>query len=122
MKTIIAGSRTINDYNLVKETIKESEFSITKIYSGRAKGVDSLGERYAKEHGIIYEICEPQWHIHGKKAAVLRNSLMAQNADALILIWDGLDGMSKNMLDNAKREGLTIHEHNEMKKNIQCLF
>lgn len=43
MITIVAGSRSITDYEIVKEAIEKSEFDITCIVSGGAKGVDSLG-------------------------------------------------------------------------------
>jgi predicted Rossmann fold nucleotide-binding protein DprA/Smf involved in DNA uptake len=52
MKTIIAGSREINDYEFLKKVIKESEFEITEVISGTARGVDKLGERFAEENHI----------------------------------------------------------------------
>ena len=44
MKVIIAGSRDIIDYQLVVDTIKESNFIITEVVCGEASGVDSLGK------------------------------------------------------------------------------
>lgn len=52
MITIIAGSRSITDYEIVKEAIEKSGFDITCIVSGGAKDVDSLGEQYARENGV----------------------------------------------------------------------
>ena len=52
MKTIIAGSRDLTDYNLVKLAVEESGFEIAEVVSGGARGVDRLGERWAKEHGV----------------------------------------------------------------------
>ena len=52
MRVIIAGSRVIKDYELVKKAIVDSKFDITEVVCGMASGVDSLGERYAKEHDI----------------------------------------------------------------------
>ena len=34
MKVIIAGSRNIVDYEVVKEAIEESQFTIKKLYQG----------------------------------------------------------------------------------------
>ncbi len=57
MKVIIAGSRNITDYSLVKTAIQESAFEIDCVVSGMAKGVDSLGESWAeknkKKHYIL---------------------------------------------------------------------
>jgi predicted Rossmann fold nucleotide-binding protein DprA/Smf involved in DNA uptake len=52
MKTIIAGSRYIQDYSLLDKVIKKSGFKITEIISGTAKGVDRLGEKYALDNNI----------------------------------------------------------------------
>ena len=52
MITIVAGSRSITNYEIVKEAIEKSGFDIISIVSGGARGVDSLGERYARENGI----------------------------------------------------------------------
>ena len=52
MKTIIAGSRRITDYEIIKESIKESPYSISEIVSGGARGVDKLGEKWAWENNI----------------------------------------------------------------------
>ena len=47
MKVIIAGSRDITDYSLVCRAISESKFDITEVISGTARGVDTLGEKWA---------------------------------------------------------------------------
>ena len=55
-KIIVAGSRTFNDYNLLKFTLdmlirkypKEDKLAFI---SGTAKGADFLGEQYAKSIG-----------------------------------------------------------------------
>ena len=52
MLTIIAGSRSITDYEIVKEAIEKSGFDISCIVSGGAKDVDSLGEQDARENGV----------------------------------------------------------------------
>ena len=86
MKTIIAGSRSCNNYDVVKKAIVDSGFDITTVISGGAFGVDTLGERYANEHGIEVVRFLPDWDTFGKRAGILRNRQMADNADALIAI------------------------------------
>lgn len=56
-RTIIAGGREFNDYNLLKNTMDKLLSNIKDniiIVCGKARGADNLGERYAKEKG--YEI------------------------------------------------------------------
>ena len=52
MKTIIAGPRNFSDYNKLLKVFllyPDLEKNITEIVSGKAKGVDTLGERWARE-------------------------------------------------------------------------
>ena len=111
MKTIIAGSRTITDDSLVESIIDESGVDITKIVCGCASGVDTLGARFAEERKIPIEYFPADWRVFGKRAGILRNQQMAENADALILIWDGESRGSSNMLMEATKRKLKVYNH-----------
>ncbi|MFM7858006.1 MAG: SLOG family protein, partial [Flammeovirgaceae bacterium] len=89
MKTIVAGSRGIADYEVVLAAIRQSGFEVTEVVSGTARGVDKLGERYAIENVIPITRFVPDWDKHGKRAGYLRNTEMGDYADALIAVWDG---------------------------------
>jgi len=109
MKTIIAGSRSIDNYKELCNLIKESDFIITEVISGGAKGVDKLGERYAIEHNINLNIMNAQWQLYGRSAGYIRNQQMSSYADALILLWDGVSKGSLNMLNIATKDKLFIY-------------
>jgi len=98
MKVIIAGSRTITDYEFVLEAIEESGFKITEVVSGCANGVDKLGERYALENNIPIKLFPAQWIKYGRGAGIIRNKEMAEYADALIACWDGTSAGTRNMM------------------------
>lgn len=102
MKTIIAGSRDVIDYEIVKKAIENSGFKITQIVSGGARGVDRLGERYAKENNIPVKQFLPDWDKFGKRAGFMRNTEMANYSDACIAIWDGESRGTKHMIDIAE--------------------
>ena len=108
MKTIIAGSRSINSYAVVKKAIEESGLEITEIISGHAKGVDSWGELYAQQNNIDLVIFPANWNKYGKSAGYKRNVKMADYADALIAVWDGVSKDTKHMIDIAKEKGLRV--------------
>lgn len=110
MKTIIAGSRDINNYMLVRQAIAASGFKdqITEIVSGGARGVDTLGERYAKDEGVPVKVFPADWQTYGKRAGPLRNIEMADYADALIAIWDSESRGTKHMIDTARKNGLKV--------------
>ena len=86
MKIIIAGSRDITDYDLVKSIIIESNFNITEVVSGCCRGVDTLGERFAIENNILIKNFKPNWKSFGLYAGILRNKKMSEYADGLIAI------------------------------------
>lgn len=49
MKIIVAGSRTFNNYLLLKEILDNLDITITEIVCGEARGADLLGKKYAYE-------------------------------------------------------------------------
>jgi len=89
---VIAGSRDIVDYNLVCDAIKESNFNITHVISGGCRGIDKLGERWAKENNVPCEVISADWDKWGKSAGLRRNREMAEIGDALIAITHGSRG------------------------------
>ena len=120
----MAGSRSISDYSLVSAAIKESNFQISEIVSGTAKGVDSLGERWAEENNIPIKRFPAPWDDikdkpeieigqnkfgkkYWKRAGAFRNQQMADYADALIAITNGSSGTA-DMIERAAKKGLTI--------------
>jgi hypothetical protein len=110
VRVIIAGSRTIKDYSLIRKVIDDSGFDITTIISGCAAGPDTLGIRYAREYNIDLEEYPADWAKYGKSAGPIRNQVMANEADALILVWDGKSHGSKNMLDTMKKMNKPTYE------------
>lgn len=109
MRTIIAGSRTISDSDLVIEAIKESEFEITSILCGGAKGADMLGKNWGKKNSIEVKEFPANWEKFGNAAGIMRNVSMANHADALIAIWDGKSTGTRHMIEEARRKNLKVY-------------
>ena len=108
MRTIIAGSRNFNNYNLMNETIKNVPWIVTKVISGTAKGADRLGERWAIERNIPVERFYADWAKFGKSAGPIRNAQMASIAEALIAFPSKESCGTRSMIEIAKRCGLLI--------------
>jgi hypothetical protein len=108
MRTIIAGSRTINDFFLVERAVLESGFRITEVLSGGARGVDSLGEAWARRNGVLVSRFPAEWERYGKQAGYIRNEQMADRAEGLIAVWDGCSTGTGHMIEIAKRRGLRV--------------
>lgn len=105
MKVAVVGSRTFNDFALLRKTLDTLYPNISLIVSGGAKGADSFAERYAKEEGISTLIFKPDWKTHGKAAGFIRNKDIVEAADMVIAFWDGISKGTKNSMDHAEKMG-----------------
>lgn len=131
MKVIIAGSRSIKNYSIVRAAIIESGLwnrygkSII-VVSGKANGVDTLGEEFAKKAGLEVISKPAAWDNtkapgarvqtrkwDGKKYNALaghwRNEEMAIEADAALIVWDGKSTGSLDMLDRMIAKGKDVY-------------
>lgn len=109
MKTVIAGSRTVTNYDLVTKAVLDSGFNVTEIVSGCARGVDSLGERYAVEHRLPINLFPADWNKHGKSAGPIRNQQMAEYAEALIAVRQDMSRGTTDMITRAHTLGLKVY-------------
>ncbi len=112
MTVIIAGSRDMKlPVDVIDSFVNNSGFTITTLLCGMATGIDLSAYDWGKENGVTIKTFFPDWKKYGKSAGVIRNQEMADNADALILIWDGQSRGSANMKAEAKKRNLLISEH-----------
>ena len=114
-KVIIAGSRDITNYHAVCAAVAKSGFReiISEIVSGHARGVDQLGEKFAKEHKIPMRIFPADWDTYGKSAGHRRNREMGDYADILIALWDGKSRGTKGMIDYMYSLDKRVYIHHE---------
>ncbi len=114
LNVIIAGSRNFDDYDLLCRECdavlngKAAKHHIT-IFSGCANGADTLGERYAKEHGYDIRRFPANWKEHGKAAGPIRNARMVADANILIAFWDGSSRGTRHIIVTAESRGLEVN-------------
>jgi len=116
-RVIVAGSRSFNDYAVLrmacdKLLARKKHTHTIVIISGMAKGADTIGEQYAHERGYTVERFPADWQQYGKAAGPIRNRQMVDNADALIVFWDGQSAGTRNMIMMAKKKGLAVRIYN----------
>lgn len=114
-RVIIAGGRLFDDYIYLKESMDYLLQNINDeiiVVCGKARGADTLGEKYAKERGYVINYFPADWDRHGKAAGYIRNEEMAKNADALVAFWDGKSRGTKNMIELANQYGLRVRVKN----------
>lgn len=115
-RIIVAGGRDFDNYILLSETLdavlERCTVSKVQIVSGCCRGTDTLGERYAKEHGIPVVRFPADWPAYGKAAGPIRNRKMAEYAaecdGMLVAFWDGKSRGTASMVRLAEKYGLQI--------------
>ena len=110
MKLAVVGSRTFNDYDLLKNKLIQinERVPITLIISGGAHGADKLAEKWAAENKIETLIFLPDWKKYGKSAGFIRNKDIIQACDAVVAFWDGKSKGTKHMIQLAHKHGLQV--------------
>ena len=85
MKIIIAGSRSLHDYQLLCQTLAPERHRITQVLTGGARGAELLGYRWAWKHAVKHQRFRANWERFGKAAGVRRNHQLAQAGDVLVV-------------------------------------
>lgn len=120
MRVIIAGSRFIGTAAAVQQAMSDAAaFGIepTAVLCGMARGVDLLGKEWADERGIPVEPFPARWRnpdgTYNPRAGFQRNVDMANNADALVAVWDGQSTGTADMIKKAEARNLQVwvHQH-----------
>jgi hypothetical protein len=111
MRTIIAGSREGVTYEDVIQAVELCGWLPSTVICGGARGADALGEAWAESKNVPIEYFPADWNRYGRSAGPIRNSLMAQQSEALIAVWDGFSRGTKNMIELAAKHNLRIYIH-----------
>lgn len=124
MNVGIVGSRTFDDYELLKRTmlaeyggdgsegsIDEIKDVIYRIISGGAEGADSLAAQFAEEAGIELVEKLPDWGKYGKRAGAVRNQLIVDECDEIVAFLSPPPYESKGTkitIEMAKKAGVPV--------------
>lgn len=107
---VIAGSREFIDYEFLTKVLddvvsrlRKKDYETITIVSGKARGADSLGEKYARAHSLPVIECPADWDGLGKSAGYVRNEEMAKLAKLVIAFWNGKSRGTKHMIDLARK-------------------
>ena len=104
MKLLIAGSRSIQTYELEKFIPEET----TIILTGGAAGIDILAENYADQKHLSKLILRPQYNRYGRSAPLKRNEQLVDLCDMALIVWDGRSKGTKYTLDYAQKIGIPV--------------
>ena len=104
MKLLIAGSRSITDFDISPYIPAGTSL----IISGGANGVDTLAEEYADKKRISKLILRPRYDLYRRAAPLKRNDEMVQLCDKVLIFWDGISKGTKHTIDYANKIGKPI--------------
>jgi predicted Rossmann fold nucleotide-binding protein DprA/Smf involved in DNA uptake len=127
MRVAITGSRSITNHDwlayhldkLIDGLLKEADISegsnTLTIISGGAKGVDTYAMEYAKMEGFDFILFKPYHLVDNREKYrprffFARNKQIVDNADHVIVFWDGVSSGSESVIEmaKAKKKNLTI--------------
>lgn len=114
MKTIVAGSRSIADAEVVHDILDALDLKVSELVHGGALGVDRLADAWAVKNSIPVRKFFPDYAKYPSRTApIMRNKQMASyvkktcpNGGALVAIHDGSSRGTENMINEAKALGI----------------
>lgn len=111
LRTIVAGSRDGIEPEDVARAYLQCPWPISCVLAGGARGTDWYAEGWAREIGIPVKVYPADWseYPRRKDAGYRRNCLMADRAQALLAVWDGVSNDTAHMIEIATSRGLHVH-------------
>ena len=104
MKLLVAGSRSIKEYDLEGLVLE----GVTLIITGGASGIDEIAEEYADKKRISKLVLRPRYELYGKGGPLKRNEKMVELCDMALVIWDGRSRGSRYTIEQAKKMGKQV--------------
>jgi|SRR6185295_11114798 len=111
-KVAVVGSRDFKHPDWVRAILNEYLPGMTFFISGGATGVDSIAEHWVDEYNeaikstspeftIKKVIFEADWDKYGKRAGAIRNQIIVDEADIVLIFWNGISKGTKITMDLA---------------------
>jgi hypothetical protein len=106
MLVAIVGSRSLSPDD--KAIARHLPGDTTGIISGGAIGVDRAAAQYARSHNLTLREFLPDYEIYGRRAPLVRNQSIVDQADYLLAFWDGKSKGTAHTIGIAKKKGIPI--------------
>lgn len=117
MIVLFSGSRDIGDMETAKQIINKELNKLNRntdlIIHGGARGVDTLVNQIATLRHFKVQVYLPDYNLYGSKYAPLkRNEQMINEADKIIILWNGVSNGTRYVYDYAKyKKKLIVDYH-----------
>lgn len=107
-KIAVVGCKSFENFKWIKAVLDTYEPEPFILVSGGAKGVDTLGEEYAKVRGLETIVFPAQWKRYGKAAGPIRNKQIVDASDRMYAFWDCKSSGTRNSIGLAKKKGIPL--------------
>lgn len=104
MRVAVIGSRGLSVPGLGKYLPVET----TEIISGGARGVDTSARDFANANDIKLTEFLPQYEMYGRRAPIIRNITIIENADLVMAFWDGNSRGTKFVIEECRKRGVPV--------------
>jgi len=110
---LVCGSRDWNDPDAIEDRLNALPHGVRLIVGG-AKGADSMAERWGYSNlrsgrcgGVT--VARANWHLHGKRAGIVRNLHMLDQEPYLVLaFWNGDSKGTAHTITEARVRGIPM--------------
>ena len=129
---LVCGGRTNLDYeyvdNILSTILNELDVDDCEFVSGGCKGIDLLGEQFAKTHNYTIKQFLPDWKKFGRAAGIKRNAEMINyikkfDNSIVIAFWNGESHGTKFTIENAKKNDIPVYvfryDKNELTEGVR---
>ncbi len=99
MKVAVVGSRTLTNIKLEQYITEQTE----EIISGGASGIDFCAAEFARSKGLKLTEFLPEYEHYGRAAPIVRNKMIVDYADKIIVFWDGKSKGSLSVIKYAQK-------------------
>lgn len=109
MKTIlVCGGRDFKDAKCLNTVLSEEVSSDDKIIHGKARGADTLADKWARDHNINVKGYAANWTKYGHAAGPIRNKqMLVEGKPDLVIAFPGGVGTA-NMIKQAEDAGVEV--------------
>ena len=104
MRVAVIGSRGLSVPNLGDYLPEET----TEIVSGGARGVDTSARDFSNANGIKLTEFLPEYEKYGRRAPLVRNITIIENADLVMAFWDGSSHGTKFVIEECRKRGVPV--------------
>lgn len=110
-KIAVVGSRGYNNYPQFKERLEfyiQNLEDVVFVSGGCPSGADAMIKRWCHENDRELKEHLPDWENGGKKAGILRNTNIIEDADYLIAYYNGTSKGTLDSIKKAEKKGIPI--------------